>query len=375
MGQPRQIVDRVVELLFIGDALIQLLNPKPMPISVFSGAARTSRSHASPFKSSAALRQVASAGLNVYGRLRSKRYDPRKTRVIACAGRSGSTWLAEIVCADERRPLIWEPLHPGSHPNAAKIGGFGWQHYLRPGDDAPRERAFVADILAGRNLSADILSRDQLRMRQLAKFDGYVVKFTCANLLLHWLLATFPQRAVLMVRHPCAVIASQRRHGGWDHVGVDNMTVPVRLLDAFPHMRDVVAGLRTQVQVLAFEWALQVFVPLSAPRPYPFYLLTYEELVTDGERSVEQVYAHLQLPAVAQGKSVWHRLSGTAGRDNTDREGFLTGWQQYLSSAEIDQILTVTRSMGIDFYGRQPMVNRSKLHAFAGCAQRYAAQR
>jgi hypothetical protein len=157
---------------------------------------------------------------------------------------------------------------------------------------------------------------------------------------------------VLLIRHPCAVVASQIEQGAWDHVTKENMTVPEQLFDDYPHLAAVFEKIETHEEVLAFEWALQTYVPLRTAPPQPWFLTTYEDLVVDGVSVIESMFEHLGRPVPETAYDQLRVPSATSSdrlekKDGTDR---LKTWRERLSPEQADQILTVAHEVGISCY-------------------------
>jgi len=300
-----------------------------------------------------AVRPAADAALRTYGAVRANTtYDIQDTIVVASTGRGGSTWLTEILATLPGYTVIWEPLHLGNNP-ACEEHGFDWQNYIPRGAEAPRRRRYLQQLLTGENLSTQILTSLEFRpLRLLQPAGGYLVKFVNANMMLPWITDAFPVSTVLMIRHPCAVVASQIEQGAWDHVTKDTMTVPEALFDRYPHLGNVYEAIETHEEVLAFEWALQTYVPLQADPPQSWFLTTYEDLVVDGPSVVESMFGHLGRPVPEAAYDQLHVPSATSSerlkqQDGTNR---LSTWRERLSSKQADQILSVAHEVGVSCY-------------------------
>lgn len=143
----------------------------------------------------------------------NRRYDLRNTLAIAGGPRSGTTWLAELICAAvPRSAMLFEPLHVGNVA-AAAAAGFKWRTYLQPGDDWPEGEAFLRRARQGRVVNWHTTSH--IPLHRAVRPKVWVAKFIHANLLVGWLAKRFPIRPpALIMRHPCATVAS-RGGQGW----------------------------------------------------------------------------------------------------------------------------------------------------------------
>lgn len=314
------------------------------------------------------VRSVADVGLRAYGKARAHSgYDIEDTIVLASTGRGGSTWLTEIVATLPEYTVLWEPLHLGNNPECEEYG-FGWQNYIPRGADAPRRKEYLRRLLTGENLSTNVLTSLEFRpLRLLRPGGGYVAKFVNANMMLRWMMDTFPVSGVLMIRHPCAVVASQLQHGAWSHVTKENITIPEKLFERYDHLPDVFSEIQTHEEILAFEWALQTYVPLSSPRPHPWSLVTYEELVSEGRTTVESLFEALGRPVPGKAYDQLRTPSATASEKLQEKEvhAQLWTWRNRLSSKQIDRILRVAHSVGVMVYDEGLLPNHDRLPSAA----------
>ena len=309
-----------------------------------------------------AVYPVANAALRLHGRTRSRSYPIENTIVVASTGRGGSTWLAEIVNTLPGYHMLWEPLHLKNNPVCQRYG-FTWQNYIRPDEEAPVKSRYVRSLLTGAELTTGTLSSLSLQPSRLLWPRGYTVKFVNANMMLGWMLRRFPVRAVLMVRHPCAVVASQLAHGGWKGLTKDVLTIPAGLLDDYPHLRDVFEDIERPEEVLAFEWSVATLVPLRHPAPHPWLLTTYEWLVEDGHNEVDRLFGHLGEPVPAAAYDHLRKASATVSDESNLAVGrdVLTGWRHRLSPSQVDNVVRVAHDAGVTVYDRaaRPHLDRA----------------
>lgn len=311
------------------------------------------------------LYPVADLVFGAYGRLRARRYDLSETIIVSSSGRGGSTWLAEIVATLPGRILLWEPLHLNNNPECVRHG-FTWQNYIRKDTGAPQKQQYLKRLLRGEALSTRTLTSLHFKPLRFLSPKGYVVKFVNANMMLYWLLQRFPVRAVLMVRHPCAVVSSQLVYGAWEGVTKETCTIPEFLFDDYPQFRDVFDRIQEPEEVLAFEWAVQTHVPLSQPLPHPWLVTTYERLVEHGREEVERIFEYLGEPVPSAAYDSLRTASATTVSDSNVAAGKnpLTGWKSRLTTVQIDNILRVVREMGVDYYSGDLLPDYERLPGY-----------
>jgi hypothetical protein len=310
--------------------------------------------------------------LRMWGKRLESVYDIRDTITIHASPRGGSTWLAELIHTLEGYVLLWEPVTLGSNPGIAQHG-FYPDTYLPQGTDDPQKRAYLHGVLAGRKLSASHLSVDHFDVRRFMRFRGFLVKFVRGNLLLPWLLEQFPVRSIILIRHPCAVVASQLTWDAWYEIKDLSWTeqarrgiwrFPPEFEEAYPHIHDIYRTVATADEFLALDWAIQTYVPLTELEPGSYLLTTYEKLVVEGSQELGRIFRYLGQTPPEAAISQLGRASATTHRGSPFAMGLgaLSGWKQTLSSDQVNRILSVAHRVGVDFYdeGLTPDYGRLK---------------
>ncbi|NJL84324.1 MAG: sulfotransferase [Chloroflexaceae bacterium] len=275
----------------------------------------------------ALMRATLSPVLKAWGRLQSRTYDINNTLLVASSPRGGSTWLAEILGSLPGYPILFEPLNRSRNPNCQRYGLPNF--YIDETQDCQPYQTYFRQVFRGENLSARLVLLEEFRLSQYRHFRGYIVKFIRLNPILPWVLGQFPLRAVLLLRHPCATVASQLHHPYWSFIHERGdfaawLETPLAfqraepLLQRHPHLRRVSQQIRTPEAWLAFHWAIENYFPLSQPQPHPWQLVIYERLVRDGPAEIRRLFGALGepvppggLPALADSQhhrpgQLWH---------------------------------------------------------------------
>ncbi len=280
--------------------------------------------------------------------------------VISGSSRSGTTWLMEILETLRGYRSIFEPLNREWYKEVRNIHLEGYPRpYIPPDVENPDLENYLGRVFQGK-VSGHVELRP--RLKTIFKFltsPKVVVKFIRANRLLPWIYNRFRVRAIyLMIRHPCATIASQLNIG-WR---IDpRVWTPVvkELFNHDPDVRDellrIIKRPEDPVEPWALMWALDYYIPLSMPRPHPWYTVVYEKLLLDGESELGNIfrwigetpsdaaYARLARPSSAANKSV-----RKVGEINPSDQ--LIKWKRSLSLDQIKRILRITELVGLTFY-------------------------
>jgi hypothetical protein len=268
--------------------------------------------------------------------------------VIAGHFRSGTTWFAEVLAKAISGGILFEPFNILNVPEARKAG-FTFQNYHEPEDAWPEGEAFARDVFCGRILNKWTTS--QIPIGKSFDLKRWVVKLVCANQMLGWLTAKVDIRPpVLLIRHPCAVLASWKSRG-WR---LNDWIIPdQRFLQARPEIKDILDGLTTKEEYFAARWCMDHYAPFSLDRPYPFLTVSYEKLVIEGDRYIDEIFGHcdVSLPDWVRDE-IKSPSAKVSAEFSSSPKNILMRWKDMLSEKQIDRVLRVVEDFGLDFYTR-----------------------
>lgn len=286
---------------------------------------------------------------------RLHRIDLGDTIFLTGVPRSGSTWLMNLLAALPAYKSIFEPLHPDWFAPVREID-VGPRPALRPGERHEAFRGFLEDVLSGRRSGAYAdydLSPGAIRERFEA--DRLVVKSVRLTRSLPWIVDEFGLRhAYLLVRHPCAVVASQRRTGIRGHFtlpeqDLDRDRVVEAALDALGEvpddLRERIATVTSEVEVLALLWAVDYGLAL-ADLPSSVTIVRYERLV-EGSEALAEVFAPLDVDVPPAALASYDRPSHTARGDvNEDERDQRRRWSAQLDRDEGERVAEIASWFG-----------------------------
>lgn len=247
-------------------------------------------------------------------------HDPRNTVFLAGSGRSGTTWISEIINADRSFRYIFEPFSCRKTPEWQT---FEFQQYFARTHQDSRALDAATQILSGRvhNAWVDSQNRTLLARRRL-------VKDIRTNLMLGWLKEHFPgMPMVLLVRNPLAVVASRRRLGWGPTMNLDRMRRMPKLIEDYldPWMGFIEGNAEDEFAMQVINWCIEHLVPLRQLREGEFWLVHYERILEDPEGQMAQLFNYLGLSANPRHLRQLKRPSATASaqmRRSTPSAGF-----------------------------------------------------
>ncbi|WP_273887996.1 sulfotransferase family protein [Rubrobacter naiadicus] len=211
--------------------------------------------------------------------------DEKDSVFVAGSGRSGTTWLAEALCARGGCRLIFEPFCPW---RVGTVHHFSSKQYLRPDDARPEYLDPARAIVTGR-----IRDRWTDRLHKSFVARRRVIKDIRANLLLGWLHHNFPEMPlILIIRHPCAVAASRLSLGWRDNLEevLSQRDLLEDFLRPFEHQ---IRRAGTPFERHVFLWCIDNYVPLAQLGPGALHVVFYEELLADPQTTLTRLFRAL----------------------------------------------------------------------------------
>lgn len=267
--------------------------------------------------------------------------DSRNDVVVFGFGRSGTTWLAQILAAAGLE-LVFEPLRPDHIPEVSS-----WKPlplFYRAGERFPWAGTFD-DLMAGR-------IRNEGMVRQNPGAARRVFKFIRANLLAEWILDRYPVNGVFIVRNPLAVVASMRKEEWTLSAKWIAMLLGDRrfgeFFDRHPGVRELAGSELTDAQARAVFWGISNLIPREIGLWDRIPLVVYDHMCRDPEGTVRELAPRLGVPVTAEVLAQCHRPSFMSGR-RPGGQGYdpTTAWRSRLSSSEIGEIVDVAERFGL----------------------------
>jgi hypothetical protein len=271
-----------------------------------------------------------------------------KTILLAGSGRSGTTWLGNILAANLDYQVIFEPL---DEFHVAEAASMPRRAYLRPEYEYPQWAPFIHRAFSGRILNDWTVQEGR---RPWAR--KVLVKEIRANLLLGWAATHFQPRIVYITRHPCSVVLSRLKLK-WE-------SNPIRFLQQSELVEDYLApyvhvleGAQTEIQKHAASWAVDNLVPLAQRQQYGMTFVTYEEMYLHPEEEARRVLEAVGVAYTLLTRRSIGKVSSVTRGDSALLQGRspLIEWQRQLSKEQIAEVLDIVAGFQIDLYGASPL--------------------
>lgn len=274
-----------------------------------------------------------------------------RTILVAGTGRSGTTWLADLIDAVVPTRLMFEPFHSRL---IEPFRSFPYFPYRRPDASDEALREYAERVFTGR-IRHPWVDRAVSHLRA----ERRVVKEIRANLFLKWIRLQFSEvPLVFIVRHPCAVVASRIRCG-WATDGdlAPMLEQPELVEDYLAEHRHVIEAAERPEEKHALIWCIHNVVPLSQLSESEYCRVAFERLVSAPHQELARVLEFVGCPARPLsdrrvGRPATTSLSTSAA---VRGENPLNHWRASLSSSQEERIRAIVEGFGLGGLYRDPM--------------------
>jgi hypothetical protein len=276
-------------------------------------------------------------------------HDPGRSLLLVGSGRSGTTWLAEVITAALHCRLVYEPLRVKSVPWARPVQR---GQYVPSGEEADPAVAEVIDrILTGhiRNRFADKYNTVHFPVRRLVK----EVRITN---LLPWIVRRYPTTPVVyLLRHPVPTAWSVTALG-WPEKLEEFLAQEPLLqgpLAPFHALIHEAAESRDPFQRIILQWCLENLVPTRMLDAQRVHVAFYEDMVEDPWGELTRLRTYLQRFTAARWDlrmaSVDSVTRPSQSRNRgTSEANRLDGWVTEVSDDRVHRALSLVSGFGLD---------------------------
>jgi len=304
-----------------------------------------------------------------------------KPRIIAGSGRSGTTWIQDVLAEVNGLRTIFEPLHPQAVSEAEP---YAWR-YIPPGTDMADLEMFLNRVISGslHTIWTDYRIRPSRLMPRWRRFSSpgrvyelysewrgatrryfkyrsrfgispVLIKIIRGNLMLGWLRAKYDARIVFVARHPGAVIESKMRLGGisWDPETMIKYYRTAGILgDCLGRYRELLEEDLSPVEAHTLIWCIENQLPLEQAGKQGYLSVFYEDLVRDGEKEWLRITNALNLTSSPWGSAVVDQPSQQSTPARARRKlGADSNWYDRMSEKELEAIQQVLNAVEMNVY-------------------------
>ena len=268
--------------------------------------------------------------------------DHQNTVFLAGTGRSGTTWLQELINHNNDYRIMFEPFHSNK---VNIIKHWNYRQYLR--GDANSERYLKpAEII----LSGDIKHPwiDSHNYKMIAR--KRLVKDIRTQLILHWIKQKFPDiPIILLLRHPCAIANSKIKLGWGSHL--DEFLDQKQLLDDFLH--PFVEELQESVSMFEnhiFLWCIENYIPMTQFSGNNILVAFYETICQYPQQEARRIFSFLRQPLPENILDKTSKPSALSRKGSAVVSGSdpINSWRKSITDSEVKRALEILKIFGMD---------------------------
>ena len=277
------------------------------------------------------------------------RGDHRSSVFLAGSGRSGTTWVSAVINHRNDYRFVFEPFRPG---RVRMMEAFRRRQYLRPGDRREEYLVPARTALTGgiRSLWTDRFNDKLVARRRL-------IKDIRANLLLGWIHENFPgMPIILLLRHPCAVVASQLALG-WQEVLLETMEQEELVEDFLLPVEAEIRAARDPFERHLFSWCIENYVPLRQFGPGEIHLVFYESFLLDPEHELRRLFSFL---GEDFDERAYRALRRPSLLSRNPQVPSVDGWRRIVTARQLERAVEILGLFDLDrLYGEGTMPDPS----------------
>jgi len=267
-------------------------------------------------------------------------------------GRSGTTWIADLINYRGTYRKMFEPFHPQLVTGMDIIQP---HQYIRPENSDHPLAPLAADVFSGKFLNYRVDSRNRK-----FHYDGIVIKDIFANLFAKWATRHHPDiRTVLVIRNPFAVALSKARKSDWLWLKDPLLLLsqPQLFQDHLEQHQDFIRREADKKDPLLDQlliWAIIHYIPLRQFRPGQLKILFYEDVYADPESEISSVFERFSPATRGSGIRISTRLidkpTRSAGKDSHIAMGTspVNAWKNEVDAKTIDQGMRILQNFGLE---------------------------
>lgn len=268
----------------------------------------------------------------------------RNTLIIDGVGRSGTTWLAELLADILHYRQIFEPFRPDKVEIFSK---FKYKEYIPP---TYKSDEYIN--IFNRILSGEIRNKWIDQDNRVFKSHGRIIKSIRASFFLKWIKNNFPEIPIIfMFRHPCAVTNSRKKLG-WSENELELLLKQEKLVrDHLDPYLNIIKEAKTLVQKNACIWCIQNLIALNTMESDDWLIVTYEHLFMNPKNEIYKILKFIGYDKEFNFSKVKnrHSLQTLKHSDIVTHSNPLEAWKTKLSKNEISAILSIVKAFSLDY--------------------------
>lgn len=208
--------------------------------------------------------------------------------ILFGSGRSGTTWVENIINFKDDYRILFEPFYP---KKVKQVNSFLPRQYMSPNEKYEKKDIIISNIIRGNIRSSWI---DQ--MNKPGIYTKRIIKDIRINLMINHIHKQHPKIPILfLIRNPCAV-ANSRIELNWN-THLDEILKQRKLFEDYLYdfkiaIKNVnLYGNNFEKQIML--WCIENYLPIVQFKNNGILILRYEEICIEYEKTVNRMFNYL----------------------------------------------------------------------------------
>ncbi len=265
-------------------------------------------------------------------------------------GRSGTTWVTNLINHRKMYREMFEPFHPYL---VEEMKNFVPHEYIRPGDPSVKNLKIASQVFSGKFLH-DRVDREN----DSFFYDGVLIKDVFANLCSYWAFQNFPHiKIVFLIRNPFAVALSKFKKKTWSWMTnpldfLEQLDLHEDYLHPFEKLIKDVSNRGDYIQNQILIWSIINYIPLLQFGSKQIHVVFYENIFSDPNYEVAQIFNYVR-EEIVETIDIPPLVLRSPSRVTTEWRDFsknehLGSWKNELTTEQIDRGFEILSHFGFD---------------------------
>jgi len=281
--------------------------------------------------------------------------DYRKTVFLAGTGRSGTTWVEEIINGRNDFRIMFEPFHS---KKVDILRDWNYIQYLR--DDDRRDQFLIpASRILNGYIKNDWIDKENHKIFSRKR----LIKDIRTQLILHWIKHNFPEIPIVMLlRHPCAV-ANSKLKLGWD-THLDEFLKQDELMQDFLNpFKKHLENAETLFDKHIFLWCVENYIPLKQFKEGEILVIFYEDLCKHPQNEIEKIMPFIGEPYSPEMLDQVTKPSAQSRKHSAiiNKTDLVNSWRKSISDEQVKRSVEI-----LSIFGLQKIYNDSDMPLMNG---------
>ena len=262
-------------------------------------------------------------------------------------GRSGTTWVSNLINHDKKYREMFEPFHP------KLVDGMNFlspHQYIRVHEENTQLESATSDVFSGKYTNDRVDSGNRSLI-----YKGLLVKDIFANLFSYWASVHFPKlKIILLIRNPFSVALSKYKKKNWYWVTdpmvlLNQKNLHEDFLHPFDELIRKTANKNDYILNQVLIWSIINYVPLRQFEHDQLHIAFYEEVFTDPNREISRLLSsNFDESQISLDEEIINRPSKVAGAESniSQEKSPIISWKNELTVRQIDDGLSILEEFG-----------------------------